>query len=471
METDVIAEELPEPPMSRDAEVLLGQIEQACRQFKMAQSTFGRLAVNDGKLVPRLQQGGRVTLNTVERVHRFIEMHGGSQIATLRSAIRGLNIELPSADFRLFDSRQKYLTFVNTTSEKRQVARIALEQIGLSQPQPPAIRVMDAGAGDGTTLAAMLRGMHSRHPTAPFYVVVKEIGMENARLILERMADRLQEHPDTVLVLTNLKYKESLRLKPHSPAEASRLIWRECAIDGNTAGEFEQHIASLEPWLNQHWTARVNPETGSPEYNEPVVLVLYRRDHRFALEGVVPRRGLARADFDFILLSQAYRARTSLDFKVRQIITPLVRGLRPNGRLLGVQPFGNDPGMEVIHDIWPDEEPFVHRRDAILAAVSVQLGSEAQDFEFSARDDAEAVFRYDLRILPGEIAPDAPMSSATIFAAWNAASYVAQIEDTRVGEALVSDSYRQAARNALLRNGGLWFNNETFVITRRPALS
>ena len=61
-----------------DTEVLLEQIEHACRRMKMAQSTFGRLAVNDGKLVARLQQGGRVTVQTVERVHRFIEEQGGT---------------------------------------------------------------------------------------------------------------------------------------------------------------------------------------------------------------------------------------------------------------------------------------------------------------------------------------------------------------------------------------------------------
>ena len=38
----------------------------------MAESTFGRLAVNDGKLVSRLRLGGRVTTDTVDRVHAFI---------------------------------------------------------------------------------------------------------------------------------------------------------------------------------------------------------------------------------------------------------------------------------------------------------------------------------------------------------------------------------------------------------------
>src|SRR5262249_51485898 len=48
----------------------------------MAESTFGRLAVNDGKLVSRLRFGGRVRDKTVERVRAFIdrEKQGGSAI-------------------------------------------------------------------------------------------------------------------------------------------------------------------------------------------------------------------------------------------------------------------------------------------------------------------------------------------------------------------------------------------------------
>jgi len=459
-----------DPAPTSDAETLLAQIEQACRHLKMAQTTFGRLAVNDGKLVSRLQQGARVTVATVDRVHRFIEAQGGLQASALRSAIRGLNVTPAAPDFRFYDNRQKYLMFVNTTSEKQLIADRALREMATTQPQPPAIRVLDGGAGDGTTLARIMRGMHKRHPWAPFYVVAKEISMENSRLILEKMADRLQEHPATVLVLTNLKYPEALRLKPRTPASASRMIWNEVALDGASAGDFEEQIATLDPWLGQHWQARASTESGNPIYSTPVVLVLYRRDHRFALEPVLPRRGLARADFDFILLSQPYRARASLSFKSGRIITPLVRGLRPNGRLMVVQSFGQDSGMEVIHEIWPDEEPFLDGRRKILEQVKDDLGVVARDYEFHDLPDNEAVFRYDVRTMPNEIDPAAPTGGSTIFAAWNAATYVAQIEDGRLAEAMAREGYRQATREVLLRHGGLWFNDEQFVISRRPTL-
>ena len=55
-----------------DSETLLREISDYCRMVGMAESTFGRRAVNDGKFVNRLRYGGRVTLTTVERVHSFI---------------------------------------------------------------------------------------------------------------------------------------------------------------------------------------------------------------------------------------------------------------------------------------------------------------------------------------------------------------------------------------------------------------
>src|SRR6202049_3949566 len=61
-------------------EALLRDITEFCRHARMAESTFGRLAVNDGKLVNRLRLGGRVTTETAERVRAFIAGQTQGQI-------------------------------------------------------------------------------------------------------------------------------------------------------------------------------------------------------------------------------------------------------------------------------------------------------------------------------------------------------------------------------------------------------
>ena len=54
-----------------------------------------------------------------------------------------------------------------------------------------------------------------------------------------------------------------------------------------------------------------------------------------------------------------------------------------------------------------------------------------------------------------------------LFAAWNAAIYVNQVEDERLGEAVANGKYLEATQAVLRKHGGLWFNDESFVVSRR----
>src|SRR5690606_8134192 len=146
------------------------------------------------------------------------------------------------SSFRFYDNRQKYLMFVNTCTEKWAVAERVERELQNIHPKPPAIRVFDAGVGDGTVLTRVLRSMHLRYPTLPFYVVAKEISLEDVRLTLEKTPDRFFEHPSTVLVITNLYYREAPWLNPQSVTAATTLNWHEVALTGTTAREFEKQI-------------------------------------------------------------------------------------------------------------------------------------------------------------------------------------------------------------------------------------
>src|SRR5258708_4831425 len=70
-----------------NAQDLLREISEYCRQTGVAESTFGRRAVNDGKLAARLRNGGRITTETVDRVRAFIASHPealtGDQLAVI----------------------------------------------------------------------------------------------------------------------------------------------------------------------------------------------------------------------------------------------------------------------------------------------------------------------------------------------------------------------------------------------------
>ncbi len=153
------------------AQELLAQISDYCRQTGLAESTFGRRAVNDGKLANRLRNGGRITTETVDRIHAFmnansgagptarqmIAYHGGpapalppipAGAAAIPTAAavpvpRGpLAPNDPQRNFRFFDNRQKYLLFVNTCSEKWVVAHRVGQELTNIHPRPPSVRAV-----------------------------------------------------------------------------------------------------------------------------------------------------------------------------------------------------------------------------------------------------------------------------------------------------------------------------------------
>src|SRR3970040_2274741 len=60
-----------------DMKSILNEIEAFCRKQDLAETTFGKQAVNDGKFVARLRAGKSVTLRTLERVRAYMESQGG----------------------------------------------------------------------------------------------------------------------------------------------------------------------------------------------------------------------------------------------------------------------------------------------------------------------------------------------------------------------------------------------------------
>ena len=71
-----------------------------------------------------------------------------------------------------------------------------------------------------------------------------------------------------------------------------------------------------------------------------------------------------------------------------------------------------------------------------------------------------------MHTLPTEIGGRS-IGTSTLMAAWNAAVYVAQIEDQRVEQAIADGAFLDATREVLREYGGLWFQDESFVVSRR----
>ena len=60
---------------SQTTDQVLGEIRDYCRATRTAESTFGRLVVNDGKLVSRLRNGAKITTGTLDKVRAYLTEH------------------------------------------------------------------------------------------------------------------------------------------------------------------------------------------------------------------------------------------------------------------------------------------------------------------------------------------------------------------------------------------------------------
>ena len=368
--------------------------------------------------------------------------------------------------FRFFDNREKYLLFVTTCSEKWVIAERVGMELKYLQPVPPAVRVFDAGMGDATVLSQVMRQLHHYFPTIPFLIVGKEISQEDVRISLEKMADRFYEHPQTVLVITNLFYAEAPWLYPNSTAMQAKLNWWEVPLQGTSAYEFDRQIKNLHAYLREGWQTTTSRRTGNPVYVTPSVLILYRADHQFVLGPIVPQRGQRDHLYDLVIASQPFRARLPAEVKVRNVLAPLASSLAPGGRMLTIQSTGKDPGMEIIRNIWPEENPFQTSRQLLLRELRAQLRSDQPDLRYHPYSDQRSEFSYSMHMQPMEVGSN--IGTSTLLAAWNAAIYVAQIEDDRVHDVMSHGDYLRATQEVLQKHQALWFTDESFVVTRQP---
>ena len=121
------------------------------------------------------------------------------------------------------------------------------------------------------------------------------------------------------------------------------------------------------------------------------MLVLYRKDCRFLLDAVIPRRDSAAGGLRPRARQPAVPPARDDEFKAERVLAPLARRLAPGGRLLGIHSAGNDRGSRSSSKVWPDEDPFTTWRRELLEALREGARHEAGQFHFNPRPTAGAV--------------------------------------------------------------------------------
>ena len=366
-------------------------------------------------------------------------------------------------NFRFFDNRQKYLLFVTTTNEKNKIADALKPIIQKLKPKYPALKVFDAGMGDGSLLMSIMRQCHQKMPHIPMLISTKEISLEDVRLGLEKLPDRFVEHKNTVFVISNLNYVESTSLRSNNKMKQKKMNWKIVKLKGNSSLDFSDQLRKLnQGFLSKKWQIERNPINGNPTYKEPSVIIIYRKDQEFSLKNIIPKKKNGKNNFDLIIASQPYRSRISVEKKVRFVIDPMIKSLSKKGKLAVIHACGNDPGNQIIKKIWPKEKPFPSLYKSILEYIKKNTDKKLlKDLKFKKKTN----IRYVLRALPNEISGG--IATSLIFSAWNAAIYVNQISDKQILSAEKNKNYQKIVKQIVNKNKGLYFNNELFVIERK----
>ncbi|MEM6986196.1 MAG: hypothetical protein AAF499_06620 [Pseudomonadota bacterium] len=462
-----------------DISALVEQVRAFCDRHGIAESTFGRHAVNDGKLVSRIAGGSWIEAETSQRVHNFMARVDAGEVV-LRGRPRRKKAdasaekmaELISTEssvrtpgsFAFHEQRQRFHVFANTTNESWVVAdRVALELAEI-EPGPDGFRLLYTPMDNGIILTRTLRALHALHPDVPVLVVMKGRGLEDLRNTMGRLVDRLAEHPLSVFVMTNLYLSEAVDLSKRSDDNPADVVWRDMPLVGERAYDFQGQLAALYSALSQAWLIHQGPNA-QPVYAEPSVVAVYRQDQRDALKAMLPVAGDDRLKYNYALLNHPYLHSHTMTFRLEHVLEPVFHRLADHGRMTVIQGFGQDPAHDIVSSLWPDQASIISRYD-VIRAFRRALADES--FSVSGLTDTHALFRFDMHTLP--VLEDQALGTQSLSTAFNNAIYFAQVRE-ELAQAAIREGrhYLEVTDDILRRNGGLWFVNESFSVTRKPA--
>ena len=465
-----------------DVKSLIEAINAFCDKFGIAQSTFGRLAVNDGKLVNRMSKGSWISPTTEERVQKFMEKAEKGEIVlqgrprrkkaesnayTMAELVNKESTVRTPGSFVLHEQKQRSHVFAATTNESWVNGDIIAEDIVKLAAKKKRLRLFFSPMDSGVTVARALRAIHAHFPDLPVLLVIKGWGLEDLRNTMGRMVDRISEHPKTVLVLTNLYTREAVTLSKTAKEGPDDLIWRDVSLTGANSYDFQKQTAELFPILANEWTVRQG-EDDFPVYARPSVVTIYREDQREALDHLIPREGQSDLEFDYCFLNHPFLHSHTMKFRIDYILQPVVRHLAVGGQIKVVQSFGSDPAHEIVRKVWPDEKIENISRHDIMSALKKALGGDLKELSFQGMTDARSLFRFDMHTLP--VITDADGATLLLQSAWGNAVFFTQMNEDMAEKAMREGrNCLDVTHDVLKQHGGLWFVNESFSILRKPS--
>ena len=317
-----------------------------------------------------------------------------------------------------FDSRDKYLSFINSTNEKSKIAFEIATYLKKTKIKGDAFKIFDAGTGDGTIISTLLSAVHDKFPEDPIIVVGKEISIDDINALLSYLGYRFYEHKNLVFCVTNVSYQDIY----NQNFDDCNFLKKE--LTGNSSFSFNQQLMSMSEVIKKNWELKEDSTSTVLRPKQKSFMAIYRKDQKISLNHLIPKnlKDIPKL-YDFVIASQAFRLRSPYQRTLNLVLLPLLKMLDKKGQLFFIYSSGNDFTKKILNQFFPKITPYQYNDPrAFISHISNSIPSFRKKYKVSV---SSFLFSF-LNISLSSKRKFSPMNSLGL---WNAITYVGQISE------------------------------------------
>ena len=361
---------------------------------------------------------------------------------------------------RFFDDRLKYLSFIQNTGEKKAISEKLYPHIASLPNNKSYLKILDAGTGDGTIFTNLIKGFHRYHPYSSLLMAGKEVSFEDLKNTLEKMPDRFVEHPNLLITMTNVKFSEISEVENKKSISGKKIKSFNLILKSNNSFDFNKQITGsmIGNFIKRNWGIEIN-KAGRTSYANPCIIRIYREDHKKYLSPFITR-SYKDDMYDLIIASQAYRAASNVNVKVKNVIGPLMNLLNKNGCLVVTHSSGGKSIQKILKTAFKDLEAFPNKAIDIINFLKVEAGGFESKFSFGK----PFIYNFQFRKTPDQKVSE--LFGNDLDSKWANILYVGQIPEKNILKVERNKTLFSNVKKILHRTKNIEFENEIFKIKK-----
>ena len=363
---------------------------------------------------------------------------------------------------QFFDDRMRYFAFTQNTNEKTKFSELILPYIENLGHDRSCLRILDAGTGDGSIMANIIKAFHKYHPTNILSILGKEISYKDLKNTLDKLSDRFAEHPRMLVTLTNVKFSQIEQLNVNKKINGKNIKILKIELSGSTSFDFQNQVMSTAviKFITRFWGISAD-NSGNTQYTNPCIIKIYRQDSKEVLFSDNESSQVTN-NFDLIIASQAYRSRSIPERKVKYVISPLAKLLNQSGELLITHSTGGKQVNEILNTTFNNINAF----PSVAKDLISQLERESKNDK--CQYTSSTPFTYQFSFTQAPLGMPLELFGREVDAKIESLLYFGQITDQEINTLNGSNERMMKLRESLQAYPELLFENEFFTLKRLP---